>query len=155
MIFGNMDGVVQEKMLTYLNGEIPEYGKMSFLRYCMSIFNSTIFILFFFYFKRKFFCNDQIYNVLFNLYVFGLSFNRVFFQLIPDLARLTSLFTGGYIIMIIMILDKYKINRRILLTIGVIGYLFINYYGTIHGLYEDLYIPYYSVFSDKVRTYVY
>ena len=150
-----IDSTVQGKMNVYFTDNIPEYAKMTSLRYFLSILNSSIFIFVFYYFKNKYFKDNSVYNLLFNLYFIGISFNRIVFQIIPDLARLTSLFTGGFIIMIMMIIDLYKKPIRIFLTICILSYLFIAYYNTINGFYADLYIPYYSIFSDNSRLNVY
>ncbi len=151
MIYGGVSDNVQGKMQSYLTEDVPEYAKMSMFRVLLSVLNSTFFILLFYYFKRKYFARDKIYNMLFNLYVLGISFNRLVFQTIPDLARLTSLFSGGFIIMTLMIMSKYHRDKQVLITCFLIFYFFITYYSSINGFYKDLMIPYYSVFSDKIR----
>jgi len=154
-LYGNMSEVVQGKMDAYITGDIPHYAKMTPLRYCLSLVNSTFFILLFYYFKQRLFTNNAMYNMLFNLYVFGISFNRIVFQLIPDLARLTSLFSGGFIIMIIMILSRYNKSVQLFGTIILVGYIFGSFYSSINGTYRDLFFPYYSVFSNMERVNVY
>lgn len=155
LLYGGVSDNVQGKLEHYLTEDIPEYGRMSILRVILSVINSSLFILLFYYFKRKFFMDNKIYNMLFNLYVLGISFNRLVFQTIPDLARLTSLFTGGFIVMIIMILSKYRRDIQVLITSALILYFFIAYYSAINGFYADLFIPYYSIFSDKIRINLY
>lgn len=154
-IFYIMGDTVQSKMNAYITQDIPEYGTMSLVRYAISLVNSTLFILFFYYYKKKYFINDKTYNILFNLYVLGISFNRIFIQVIPDFARLTSLFTGGFIIMLIMIIDRYNGTKKIIFTTLITIYLYLTYSRSVFGIYEDLFIPYYSVFDSTQRMYVY
>ncbi len=152
MMYGFTDSSVQGKMDAYVTGEIPDRLKMTPIRYAISIINSTLFILIFYYFKRTKFNNNYIYSLLFTLYVFGISFNRIFLQTIPDMARMTSFFTGGFIIMIIMIISSLKKSIQPIATIGVIGYLFLTYRSQIYGYYQDLFIPYYSIFENPIRS---
>lgn len=152
VMYGFADTSVQGKMDAYITGEIPDRLKMTPIRYALSIINSTIFILIFYYFKRKNFNQSNIYSLLFTLYVFGISFNRIFLQTIPDMARMTSFFTGGFIIMTIMIISSLKKSIQPIATIGVIGYLFITYRSQVYGYYQDLFIPYYTVFENPIRS---
>lgn len=154
-LYGGMGDVVQSKMDSYISGEIPDYAKMTPFRYLLSIVNSTFFIILFYYYKRKYFLYNPKYNILFNLYVFGISYNRLIVQIVPDFARLTSLFCGGFIIMIIMIISKYSKRNQIALFSVVLLYLFAIYNSEIKGIYRDLYMPYFSIFSPIERTHVY
>lgn len=146
---------VQNKMDAYVTGEIPDRLQMTPIRYLMSMVNSTFFILLFYYFKRKNFSSNAVYGLLFTLYVLGISFNRIFLQTIPDIARMTSFFTGGFIIMIIMIISSLKRKFQILATIAVISYIFLSYNSSINGYYKNLFNPYYSVFSGNVHRIMY
>lgn len=152
LMYGFADSTVQGKMMVYVSGDIPDRLKMTPLRFLISTINSTFFILFFYYFKRRFFNRDRKYDIMFTLYVLGISFNRIFLQTIPDMARLTSLFTGGFIIMLVMIISSLKKSYQTIATIGIIAYLFVTYYTSINGFYKDLYIPYYTVFENPIRN---
>lgn len=155
LIYGHVTENYQNKMDAYLVHDIPEYGKMSPLRFLLSLINSTFFVLFFVYFRNRFFIESKIYNLFLNLYIVGISFNRMIFQLIPDLARLTQFFSGGFILMTLMIISKFKKDQRTILILFVILYIFFLYRSSIHGIYEDLFLPYYSIFSNKERSFVY
>lgn len=152
-MYGIASDTVQGKLEAYITEDVPEYAKMTPMRVAMSLINSTLFILFFRYFQVKRFSHDRLYALLFTLYVLGISFNRIFMQTVPDIARLTSLFTGGYIIMIIMIIGSTKRTNQIFFTAAFTGYLFLTYNSSVHGFYEDLFVPYYSIFTeDPLRS---
>ena len=151
LMYGYADETVQDKMEAYMSGDLAQEHQKSIFRLFLSFLNSTFFILFFYYFKNNRFHDDRKYEVLFTLYVLGISFNRIFIQTIPDIARLTSLFTGGYIVMLIMIISSMRKWIRPLATMLVLLYLFMTYYSSIHGVYEDLFIPYYTVFENPNR----
>ena len=153
--YGNASEVLQSKMNRYLDGSVAEYATMTPLRFILSIINSSIFIFIFYWFKQKYFKENTYYNVVFNLYVLGISLNRIFFQLIPDLARITSYFCGGFVVMVIMIISLYSRKRQVLYTFLFVCYLYINYYNTIWGYFEKLYIPYYSILSYGERPVVF
>lgn len=142
----------QHKLDAYVTGEIPSYAELSTLRIFLSLLNSLFFIVLFLYFREKYFKENKVYTVLLNLYVFGMVFNRLFLFAIPDFVRVTSLFAGGFIVMILMIISRYSLKKQmILLTILCVYYL-IKYWGTINGIYADLYLPYYSIFSGVDRV---
>ena len=155
IFYDGADSTMQSKMDHYLKGEIEEYGVMSTGRYLLSIANSTLYVLFFYYFKNKYFKSDLKYNILFNLYILGISFNRLVMGVVPDLGRLTSLFTGGFIILIGLIISKLTPKWQLTLTIAILTYCFLSYYSSINGIYSDLFIPYYSIFSSSIRNTVY
>lgn len=153
--YGFASSTVQTKMEAYVTGDVPERLQMSPIRYLMSIANSTLFILVFYYFKRTRFSENAVYTLLFTLYVIGISFNRIFLQTIPDVARMTSFFTGGFIIMAIMIISSFKSNVKILATIGLTLYIFLSFNSTVNGYYEYLFNPYYSIFTDNPARIMY
>lgn len=154
-IYSEMDGTTQSKMNAYISQDIPEYGKMSTLRYVGSIINSSFFILLYMYLKKKYCSKNKIYSILLNLYVFGISINRLFILTIPDLTRLTSLFAVGQVIMLTMVISKLKRNNQLIWTTILCLYYYISYNGSIHGIYEDLFIPYMSVLENAERLNVY
>lgn len=147
-IYGGMDSSMQNKMEFYITGEIPDAAKMTPIRYTLSLINSSLFVVLFYYYKSKYFSKNHTYAVLYTLYLIGISFNRIFLTVIPDLARATSFFTGGFIIMLIYIINFYKrLSIRIVLTLIAGLYFAFNYYSTINGYYDFLFLPYYSIFD--------
>lgn len=144
----------QHKLDAYVTGEVPEYAEMSFYRTLFSLLNGLFYIILFCYFRKKFFEKDEFYKVLLNIYVFGMVFNRIFLFAVPDFARVTSLFAGGFVIMILMIISKYDLTKQMLFLTLLCFYYFLKYWGNINGLYADLYLPYYSIFSG-VNRFVY
>lgn len=150
MMYGGMDATFQGKMEEYVTGEIPDAAKMTPIRYALSLINSSIFVIVFYYFKVKYFADNRMYSMLYTLYVAGISFNRIFLTVIPDLARATSFFTGGFIIMLLFIVSLVKTNvKRLALITAICAYFVFNYQGTINGFYDYLYLPYYSIFDDN------
>lgn len=146
----------QSKLSAYVTEEIPEYGQLSGIQLIISYLNSLIFVAAFYYFKRKKFENNLTYNVLFNLYIAGIVLNRIFWQLIPDFARVTSLFTGGFPVLIYMILSCYNNKVKFLGCLLMCIYYYLKYQtSSFGGFYSDLFIPYYSVFSNDARIFVY
>lgn len=155
MAYGLTGSTVQSKMEAYVTGEIPERLALTPIRYLMSIANSTLFIFVFYYFKRTKFSSNTTYTLLFTLYVLGISFNRIFLQTIPDFARMTSFFTGGFIIMIIMIISTFKRRTQVFATLALTFYIFLSYNSTINGFYKNLFNPYYSIFTDNPARIMY
>lgn len=145
----------QNKLNAYVSDEVPDYAQMTAFRWVLSIVNSSIFIILFYIYKKKYFQSNKLYNIVFNLYFFGICFNRVFLLIIPDFARLTSLFSAGFIVMVIMIITNLKIKNKYVFLIFVLFYFFLKYWSTINGYYSDLFLPYYSVFSESQRVVVY
>lgn len=154
LFYSEVSESYQNKLNAYVREEIPEYGEMSLYRTLLSMINSSFFILLFYHFKKKFFKGDKVYTVLFNLYVFGIIFNRIFLHTIPDFVRVTSLFAGGFVILLLMIISKYSIKKQFLFISLLCIYYFVKYWGAINGLYADLFLPYYSIFSG-VNRFVY
>ena len=162
MIFGNVLDValsaydlfgdtVQGKLNQYVSEDIPEYAKMSPSRIFLSVINSIAFLGIFYLFKRKRLYNNEIYNVLFNLHLFGICINRLMWLPIPDFARVTSYFVMCDVFLFLFIIGSTRKENRKFWLIVLLGYYLIKYISTINGQYSDLYIPYYSVFSDTER----
>ena len=150
--YGNLGDTYQDKLDAYVTGGTPDAAQMSLSRIILSFINSTVFILGFYYFKKKYFPSDIKYNILFNLYVIGICFNRIFLQIIPDFTRITSLYAGGFAVMLIMIVSQLRrLSNRLILCILILIYYFYNYWSYIDGYYSYLFFPYYSIFSDTQR----
>ena len=155
LTYEHMNDTVQEKMDAYISEEASEATRMTPLRIALSLVNSTFFLVFLSYFRKKFFRQDMLYNMLFNLYLFGICFNRLFIQALPELNRLTALFTGGFTIMLVMIISRYGRQMRLLLTILLLIYTYNIYCRVIYGTYEDLFVPYMSILDNSQRIHVY
>ncbi len=155
LAYEHMNSTVQEKMNAYMSQEVSDAHQMTPLRIALSLLNSTLFLFFFGYFRKKFFASDALFNMLFNLYVLGLCFNRLFIQALPELNRLTALFAGGFTVMLVMIIARYKQQTRLVLTMLLLVYTYTIYCRVIYGTYEDLFIPYMSVFDGSQRICVY
>lgn len=156
IFYSHVGDAFQNKLSAYVTEEIPEYGELSGARLIISFLNSLVFIFIFYYFKQKRFKNNLTYNVLFNLYIIGIVFNRLFWQIIPDFARVTSLFAGGFPILIYMIFSSYNSKIKFIGCILMCIYYYIKYQtSSFGGFYSDLFIPYYSIFSNGSRFFVY
>ena len=151
IIYSGIGKSYQGKLDSYVTGEIPEYAEMTPTKLLLAIINSLIFIILFFYFKRKVFQSDRLYSMLLTLYVFGMCWNRIFLQVIPDFARVTAFYSCGFNIMLIMIISKCERKNQIFLFMFLAIYYCIKYWLNINGYYKDLYLPYYSVFSTSGR----
>lgn len=121
----------------------------------ISLINGGMFILLFSHFRDQFYKDNPQYNQWLNLYVYGLGFNRIFLQTIPYLARVTAYFSGGYVLLILYLLQVIPQKYRTIVLIVFSVYLCIVYLRTINGQYQDLYLPYYSIFDDSYRFVVY
>lgn len=153
LFYGQIGESFQNKLDAYVTGDIPEYAMRTPIQLLLSYANSIFFILLFCYYRSKFFVGNSMYNVLLNLYVLGLSFNRIFLQLIPDFSRLTSLFAGGFPIMVLMIINRHNHRIKMLLLLLLVAYYYLKLQdASFGGFYSDLFVPYYSVFSPGNRV---
>ena len=151
LVFAYLPTFSQEKALAYLQ----ESGESaSFMSNFVSYINGLLFIGLFLYFKKKFKFNSVRYNVLLNIYVLGLSFSRLFLNTIPYLSRINLCTSGGFIIILLLILQKTNSSYRWLLTSILFLYFIVSYTAQINA-YQDLYIHYYSIFSYVHRVHVY
>ena len=77
----------------------------------------------------------------------------MFLQIIPDFARVTSLFTGGFSVMLLLIASQFcRRSTKIVWYIVLILYFYFQFKkGSIEGYYKDIYIPYYNIFSGGER----
>lgn len=121
----------------------------------LSLANGLVFISLFSYIRNNFFSDSRSFSVLFYLYVFGLSLNRIVVNTIPYMARLSALFTAGFVLMLLLGIRSAKAKYRPLLIVALCIYLFLIFLRPLQGEYNDLYLPYYSIFSDSQRFSVY
>lgn len=141
-----------EKISGNLEGTM-EYGR-SFVSVVMSLINGAFFVSLFCFIRQKYFREDKKYDVLLFLYVFGLAFNRLFINAIPSLTRAVEFFSCGFSIMLLLCIARQTPKTRpFFLTLIVIYYFFI--FKRLPSIYTDLFVPYYSVFSDVQRVSVY
>lgn len=73
---------------------------------------------------------------------------------VPYLARINLSCAGGFVLILLFIIQKTNPNYRWMLTLLLCLYTMISYIGGINA-YEDLYLPYYSIFSTTERGVVY
>ena len=149
VLYAGVGESFQEKLNAYVTGDIPDRLSMNPIQYLLTYLSSIFFVLLFCYYRKKFFIGNQVYNVLLNLYVCGISFNRLFLQIIPDFARATSLFTGGLSVMLLLIVSQYhRRATKIVWYLVLILYFYFQFRkGSIEGYYKDIYIPYYICYS--------
>lgn len=150
LVFAYLPTFSQEKALAYMQ-EVDESNPI--LAALASYINGGLFICLFLFLRKKFIF-DKSYNVLLNIYVLGLSFSRIFLSTIPYLARVNLCCAGGFILMLLLALQKTRPSYRWTFTSIFFLYLLISYIGKIND-YPDLYIPYYSIFSSGHRIHVY
>lgn len=151
MIYMYMGDAYQGKLEAYMTGEINEYAEKSPLQVGMAVANALLFIVLFCYFKKKYFIQNRIYSIFLTLYVFGICWNRVFMNTMPDFTRITAFYACGFNVMLIMIISKFDKKKQTWLFCLLSVYCFVKYWLQIHGYYESLYIPYFSIFSEGER----
>ena len=156
LAYEHMNSTVQEKMNAYMSQEVSDAHQMTPLRIALSLLNSTLFLFFFGYFRKKVLslrtpcstcCSTSTY---WDCVSTDCSFRRS-----PTLNRLTALFAGGFTVMLVMIIARYKQQTRLVLTMLLLVYTYTIYCRVIYGTYEDLFIPYMSVFDGSQRICVY
>ena len=152
-VFESSDYAVEK-----INGNF-EYASQaeasSFTSMLMSLINGAFFISLFGLIRNKYYRNIWAYDVLFSLYVFGLSFNRIVINAMPYLSRVAAFFAGGFSVMLLLWIGKQKKEIRLILVCIMAVYYFFIYRRILIGELSDLFIPYYSIFSDGQRPSVY
>ena len=151
VIYMHVGDAYQGKLDAHMTGKINEYAERTPLQVCMSVVNALLFIILFCYFKKKYFVQNRIYSMLLTLYVFGICWNRVFMNTMPDFTRVTAFYACGFNLMLIMVISRFDKEKQVWLFFLLSVYCFIKYWLKIHGYYESLYIPYFSIFSEGER----
>lgn len=164
-MLGGLEGGLQEKVDGYLAGGIQDYAVRSTLSIILSFISGAFFIVVFDYFRSKNYkdanyllrpnllvtqygnyVNDRYkYTVLFNMYVVGMCLNRIVAMTVPYLSRVGILMSGGFSSLLLLGIEKrFKYNITFIYFIYII-YQFMQFYSRLHGMYEDLFLPYKSI----------
>lgn len=150
---GNLDGDLQDKIDGYMYGGIEDYSIRSVTSIVLSFCSGAFFIWLFNYFRNKYYSKhitkydiyqNNLYNILFNLYIFGMCFNRSVAFAIPYLSRIGILASGGAGMLLLLGMEKkFRNNKdlRIAYLLFII-YKFVLFNQVLHGQYERLFIPY-------------
>ena len=141
-----------EKIRGNLEGDLE--NNRSLLSIILSLGNGLVFISIFGYIRHKYFNGDRKYDILFSLYVFGLAFNRLVINSVPYLSRVVELFAGGFCIMLLWWIAKQNASRRVVVLLILAIYAIFAYINYLNK-FEDVVLPYYSVFSSSIRVVVY
>lgn len=149
MVFAYLPQFSQDKAAFYLN---QENEARSLISNIISYLNGGIFIFIFLIIRNKF-KNINDFNVLLNMYVFGLSISRIFLNTIPYLSRINLCCTGGFSIMLLFGIYKFKKLRPVLIFMFAC-YEYLAFKGQINN-YPDLFLPYFSFVSISSRPIVY
>lgn len=155
LAIGNLDGNIQEKIDGYLYGGVAEYSVRSVTSILLSFCSGAFFICLYNYFRNHYFSHsitegeeyqNNLYQVLFNLYIFGMCFNRCVAFAIPYLSRIGILASGGAGMLLLLGLEKkyHRNNLKVAYLLFII-YKFLLFYQILHGQYERLFIPYHFV----------
>ena len=127
----------------------------------ISYVNGAVFIYLFTKLRYLRYKDDAKYNVLLNLYVFGLAFGRVAITALPYLSRAIACFSGGFILMSILGINalhmKSKNNTTIIQSFTLFGfiiYMFMIYHRQL-VYYYPVFVPYFSIFSSSTRTVIF
>lgn len=149
IVFAYLPEFSQDKANFYINLETES---RSILTNILSFANGAIFIFLFVKIRTRI-KDSGSYNILLNMYVFGLCISRLVLNTIPYLSRINLCCTGGFSIMLLYGIYHYKQYRAVLVSIFAL-YMYFSYTSQI-STYPDLFIPYYSVFSNTERPIVY
>lgn len=149
LLYAYMGDMAQHKMEAYV---VENQGEemLSLLSYL----NALFFIIIFLYIRKKHFKEAEVYNVLLNMYVLGIAFNRVTNNAIPYLARTTAFFAAGFIVMLLLWIERQHSVRRAILILLLTIYASTFYFAQIDK-FKDVFVPYYSIFSPTTRAVVY
>ena len=149
LLYAYMGDFAQRKMEVYVV-ENQEENMLSIVSYL----NALLFIIVFLYIRKKHFKESEVYNVLLNMYVLGIAFNRITNNTIPYFARTTSFFAAGFVVMLLLWIEMQYSVRRVILILLLTIYASFFYFAQVNK-FSDLYIPYYSIFSEEQRLTVY
>lgn len=155
LAIGSYDGDIQEKIDGYMHGGIAEYSVRSVSSIILSFCSGAFFIWLYDYFRKNYFSNaatvqesyqNNIYQILLNLYIFGMCFNRSVAFAIPYLSRIGILASAGAGTMLLLGMEKkFKKPSTLRLVFFVfLLYKLLLFMQTLHGQYEDLFIPYHT-----------
>lgn len=170
LFLNGIDASLQNKVDGYITEGIASYAKRSVFSIALSFINGLIFIYFLDYLRRKNYRlpshlqkpNEELsdmdialkneirkeeyqYLVLYNLYVFGLCFNRIVSMAIPYLSRIGILASAGFTFILLLGIQRRYPNNIGFVTICFIIYQLLIYLGVLFGMYTDLFIPYNSI----------
>lgn len=145
---------VQSKLNYYISPEVPEYAEMSFPRIALSVVNSLLLLVFLYVFKEKKYKDNAAYNMLFNLHWVGICINRLVWLAIPDFARATNFYGMSDVFLFVLAVNSVKKNKQFWMLL-LLAYYFAKYYMVVFGNFSDLFVPYYSIFSNSQRVEVY
>ena len=159
LIFNLLPEFSQDKASAYM---IESDEERSLISTILSFLNGAFFIFLFTKVKDKFYSSNNKFNILLNMYVFGLCFGRVVIGAVPYLSRINVCLAGGFTLMIYLSILSFKTSKRSttgfvqkLLILLFILYISVSYFGKVNGEFDDLYIPYFSIFSSTQRIIVY
>lgn len=155
LAIGNYDGDIQEKIDGYINGGIAEYSVRSVTSIILSFCSGAVFIWLYDYFRKHYFSistneheahQNNIYQILLNLYVFGMCFNRAVAFAVPYLSRIGILASAGAGTLLLLGMErKFKKPSKLRMAFFIfILYKLLLFMQTLHGQYEDLFIPYHT-----------
>ncbi|WP_343616105.1 EpsG family protein [Flavobacterium sp.] len=149
-----IDGLIADKIAKYLNedSEALNTNINPVFLYLLGTIKRLIFIPVFMYIKNK--SADKFQNIkgYFNLYMIG---NIIYFLFAKDLAvfvRASVPFLFFEIMLLSYVLLHFKKNKRKLLPVFLIVLFFsLSRFNTLVNSYYDLYVPYYSIFDDRIE----
>lgn len=166
---GGLDGALQEKVDGYLGGGVADYSARSTLSIILSFISGAFFITVFNYFRNKNYyfgayaripniciskqgkstivsVNERYkYTVLFNMYVVGMCLNRIVAMTVPYLSRVGILISGGFSSLLLLGIERRFKNNIMLIYFIYIVYQFVLFNSRLHGMYEELFLPYKSI----------
>lgn len=158
LIFNYLPEFSQNKANAYL---VETEGERSLFSTIISFLNGAVFIFLFTKLKDKYFKTDNKYLVLLNLYVFGLCFGRVVIGAVPYLARVIACFSGGFVLMLYLLIASYRFRnfantRLIQYILLILSFVYASFiYNGSLVKFEPVFVPYYSIFSTTKRAVVF
>ena len=145
----------QDKVDAYVGGTPVDYLNRNWIDYSLSFLSGGVIIIFCYRIVKLNLSSERRYVVLYNLMIVGILFNRLFTYALPYLSRIGTYATGGLSVILTIWLSSRSKKNKFICFIILCLYYFLMFHRTINGQYNDLYIPYYSIFSSQERSYVY
>lgn len=150
MIYTHMGDAYQGKLEAYMTGEINEYAERTPLQKCISVANALLFIVLFCYFKKILCSKSNLFDAPYIVCTWNL-LESCIYEYHTRFYTNNRFYACGLNVMLIMIISRFNKKKQIWLFFLLSVYCFIKYWLQIHGYYESLYIPYFSIFSEGER----
>jgi hypothetical protein len=149
LIFGNVGGVVEDKLYVMLTTSAFVRSLTPF-KILLSFINNAIWISLFLFFRKKISAITPSYDIFLNLYFISLFLTKVFNSSLMEFSRFANYFSGSLIILILMIFTFIDKKHRIIVYPFFVLFCLFKMIDILN-VYPDLFFPYISIFSGSER----